>query len=459
MTSQVAYVADPAALAQTLFDLIDAAEESVVLQMYLFAGNHDLNLLLPRPGIFPWAELLADRLIAKKQRSPGVEVVVILDTQTPDDARLTRKKVRPLVRHRLEEAGIPVLNANLWGTRFNPRRRFPPAAGFHAQDHQAVPQDQWVQRQQAWQTWHNVEDHRKNLVIDRGRWGALTSRNAIDVASDWHDNLLLVGGEAGGGLWDEVRFALRDALLLPQRMQPEVRARVERLLQQPAVEGTGAPLPRQPSAELRTLGDPTARPDAVPARAEVIPSSRIRIALEQAIDQAPAESRIHVASTYFAEVSILERLLAAARRGVQVRVLIDDCHALPLPPFESWFVRTFVNLRCLLLAARGQGPRFELRVHASGHGAMMHLKTAAFVGEQTYLLGGQANYTRNTLDGAWLDTVVRIEAPQPVADFLRQFEPLWERSVPVRPHGTLARMKASWLLGLLAFAEWLGFRP
>jgi len=459
MSSRVAYVSDPAAIAQTLFDLIDAAAESVVFQMYLFAGNHDLCLLRPREGIFPWADLLADRLIAKKRRSPGVEIVALLDTQTPDNAALTRKGKRPLVRHRLEEAGIAVLNSNLFVTRFDPRRRFPRAARFHALPPGATSQDEWVQRQQAWQTWHNVEDHRKNLVIDRGRWGAITSHNAIDIASDWHDNLLLLGGEAGAGLWDEVRSALRDALRLPQRVDAAARGRLEALADRPGEVREGT-LGRGPvEGRLAALGEPAARPEAAAAAAEVICSADIRSRLDEAIDGMRPSEEIVVASTYFSDLAILGRLQRAAAGGVRVRVLIDDCHGLPLPPFESWFVRSFVNLRCLLAVALRPVPNLELRVHPSGHGAMMHLKTAAFLGRTRFLLGGQANYTPNTFDCAWLDTVVRVEADAPVDAFLAQFEPLWAASRTPPAPGFFGRIHATVMMGLLAFAEWLGFRP
>lgn len=461
--SPVAYVADPAALAQTLFDLIDAATHSVLLQMYLLAGNHELCLLRPREGIFPWADLLADKLIAKRRRSPEVTMAVILDTQTPDDASLTRKGHGPLVRHRLESAGIPVLNANLFGTTFNAKRRFPPAARFHARPHEETPQAHWVAAQQRWQTWHNVEDHRKNLVIDAGRWGAITSHNAIDIASDWHDNLLLIGGPAARELWVECTGAVRDALQLPQRLEPAQREGLERWSTEAppkAAEAEPSALPRGPIDEsLRALGNPRARPEPRPGKAQVISSKDIRRRLEEAIDSTPAGAAIRVASTYFSDLPVLHKLLAAGARGVDVQVLIDDCHGLPLPAFESWFVRSFVNLRVLLEAVRRPHPGLELRVHRSGHGPMMHLKTAAFLGPTRFLIGGQANYTPNTFSGAWLDTALYVEEPEAVEGFLAQYVPLWEAAQAHRPLSAAERPKALSHLSLLSIAERLGFRP
>jgi phosphatidylserine/phosphatidylglycerophosphate/cardiolipin synthase-like enzyme len=126
----VHYVGDPHGVLAACLDLIRAAEESLVLQMYLFAENGDQTLLLPREGAFPYAALVADRLIEKKRGRPDLPMVVVLDSNTPADSALTRRKGR-LVRERLEAAGIAVLVANLFGARFDPRRRLHPAMNLH----------------------------------------------------------------------------------------------------------------------------------------------------------------------------------------------------------------------------------------------------------------------------------------------------------------------------------------
>lgn len=459
--SPVAYVSDGAALLQTLFDLIDAAQECVVLQMYLLAGNHELVLLHPRAGAFPWAAALTDRLIAKRQRDPHVELVVILDTQTPDDARRTRGGRGPLSRHRLEAAGVSVLNANLFSTHFDRDRHFPAATRFHAKPTAETPVDEWVAAQQAWQTWHNVEDHRKNLVIDRGTFGAITSHNAIDLAFDWHDNLFLVGAPVAGQLWDECRLALQQALELPQRVDQPTRDRLTALAALPPTPQPASTwAPSAADDTLTALGDARARPALVPAVATLVSSRGIRTELEAAVDACKAGDVVCAASTYFADTRLFGKLWAAAERGAQVRVLIDDCAGLPLPAFESWFVRTFVNLRCTELARRRTMPGFELRVFSSkGPGPMMHLKTVGFLGARTFLIGGQANYTPNTFSGAWLDTVVKVEGEPVVQAFLGQFESLWRLALPLQAPSVFERLRNTVLLTLLRLAEWIGFRP
>jgi hypothetical protein len=62
------YLGNQHAILSALRDLIEAAEHSIVLQMYLFAANGDQTLLLPREGAFPYADTVAGWLVEKKQR-------------------------------------------------------------------------------------------------------------------------------------------------------------------------------------------------------------------------------------------------------------------------------------------------------------------------------------------------------------------------------------------------------
>lgn len=454
--------------------------------MYLLAGNGELSTLRSREAAFPWARRLVDRLIEKRRRAPEVAIAAILDTQTPDDPRRTRRGEGPLVRHLLAEAGIAVLNANLFGTRFDRARRFPPIARFHHQRWRSVPLDEWVHNQQRWQTWHNVEDHRKNLVIDRGAWGVITSHNAIDVASDWHENAFLVGPPLAGALWEECRAALASALELPQRIHPDERRRLLEVAERPAHPVNGArsssfcantaslsscypPLTicveenaRQASKLLHRSaqeGASRAARGPAPVRAELLASTAIRPRILEELEALSAGDAVRVASTYFSDQQVLNALFAAAGRGVSVQVLIDDCAGLPLGPVAGWLVRNLVNLRCTARARARAAPGFELRVHRSADGRMMHLKTAAFLGRRRVLIGGQANYTPNSFTGAWLETNVLVEGGAPLEDFLAQFEQLWQGAAPLPPQGPGGRLWTRGLLALLGLFERLGFRP
>lgn len=431
--SPAAYVDDAATILQTIHDLIFAARSSIVLQMYMFAGNGETEMLQRREGAFPYARIVADWLI---ERAIDVDIVVVLDTQTIDQVELTRNRTGTLTRERLAAAGIPVLHANLFGTKFDAARRFPPGSRLHDGRYRATDEVSYGRAQQRWQTWHNVEDHRKNLVIDEGAWAAVTSHNFIDVASRWHENLFLVGAPAAGAIWDQARSAITRALDLPQRVSPRKRERAMALAARSAAP-RATPLPRvAPGPEIASLSlDPMA-PHPPPAETscavEVLETLEIRPRLIEALAAARPGDEVRAASAWFSDLPLLETFIAAARRGVWVRIVVDDLAALAVDRVSSWAIRALANFRATERARHVALPTFELRVHRSANERMMHLKTCAFLGARRFVIGGQANYTPNSFNGAWHETDVVIEGSAVVDAYLAQFSELWARSSPPR---------------------------
>lgn len=438
MSSGLAYIGDPHGVLAAVRDLIDAAEESIVLQMYLFAKNGDQTLLLPREGAFPYADAIADWLIAKKRARPGMPVVVILDSNTPANPALTRRKGK-LVRQELREEGIVVLDACLFGARFDRRRRWLPRMNLHL-EHEGVAASEWVERQNRWQVLHNVEDHRKNLVIDGGRAAAITSHNVFDVAWDWHENLFWLTGDAARALYRVAARAIAEALTIPQEISPRERQELERLVS--AGASTRTPVD-EPAPSLSPVGGfplppPATRGLAFDEGCAIVENEDIRPRLVAMFDGAGEGDALLVASTYFSDLQTLQALARAAERGARVEILVDSLHALPLPPPASWLTRSLVNHRVIsrahALVARTPD-RFALRVHDSRGGAMMHLKTAARVGADPMLIGGHANYTPNSFSGAWLETDVETRSPAIVQAFADHFRRLFDSSVAVGARG------------------------
>ncbi|WP_437281058.1 phospholipase D-like domain-containing protein [Sorangium sp. So ce375] len=473
MSSGLAYIGDSHGILSACRDLIEAAERSVVLQMYLFAANGDQTTLLPRPGAFPYADTVADWLIAKKRARPDVTVVVLLDSNTPANPALTRRR-GTLVRRRLADAGVVVLNACLFGARFDRRRRLLPRMNFHL-DHVRVrvPIEDWVEHQNRWQVLHNVEDHRKNLVIDGGRAGAITSHNFIDAAYDWHENLFWLTGAAARRLWRVAIAAIEEALTIPQAIGAEGRAALDalavvggaaRAADDPASEGappapTLAPVPGYTGGLRVPLPPPGALTAAGDETCALVEHEAIRARLSELFDGAGAGDELLVATTYLSDLPMLEALERAAARGARVRVLIDSIDALPLPPAAAWLIRGLVNHHGITRAIEAEArwpDRFALRVHDSRGGAMMHLKTAARLGARPMLVGGQANFTPNSFSRAWLETDLETRDPAFVAAFAAHFERLWGLPASRRASSSRASWARSALLG--AF-ELLGLRP
>lgn len=471
MSSGLAYVGDPEGVLSACRDLIEAAEQSIVLQMYLFAADGDLSLLQPRPGAFAYAETVASWLIEKKRARPDVTIVVLLDTNTPANPALTRRR-GPLVRQRLQSEGIIVLDACLFGTHFDPRRRALPAMNFHLEKGRnlATPRaedDDWVERQNRWQFLHNVEDHRKNLVIDGGRAGAITSHNFFDAAFDWHENLFFVTGDIAARLFRVAASAITEALSIPQPIGAVEREALDRLV------CTDAPLATPPpSLELAPIAGYHASTPPAPRSAHVVDDDTctlveheaIRPRLEAMFDGAGRGDELVVATTYFSDLPMLSALVRAAERGAKVRVLVDSIDALPLPPLSSWLTRNLVNHHVACEAERAQARlpgAFEWRTHDSRGGAMMHLKTAARLGASPRLIGGQANYTPNSFSRAWLETDLETSSRAVIDAFVDHFEYLWhlEASRPSPARRPPNPLRAGALSSILSLFALLGLRP
>lgn len=429
------YVRGAAEVLAACSDMIASAERSVVMQMYLLAGNGDQTTLLPRPGAEAHAEQLADRLIAKKRACPDLPIVVILDSNTPANPARTRRRGE-LLRTRLARAGVLVLTACLFNNLFDPRRRPIAAMNLHL-DHARVPLADWVEHQNRWQSLHNVEDHRKNLVIDGGRAGLITSHNFFDPAFDWHENGFTLAGRPARQLWRIARDALVAALTIPQPLRHADHVAIAALLAAPPADGDD--------------GDD----------GELVENEAIRGRLEALCAGAGPGDELLVATTYFSDLPAFGALEMAVRRGARVRVLIDSIHALPLPRLYSWLTCSLVNHQVIQAAVRVHAElpaNFQLRVHDSRAGTMMHLKTAARLGARPLLLGGQANFTPNSFSGAWLETDLETGAPDVIAGFTEHFEKLWRLDAS-RPPAAAGALRTRGISALLTAFARVGLRP
>jgi phosphatidylserine/phosphatidylglycerophosphate/cardiolipin synthase-like enzyme len=408
MAEDVRYVADCEAILREFRTLIEAAEHSIILQMYLFAANAELEVLLPRRDAPAHAELVAGWLLEKRRRHPDLPIAVILDTNTPSEAERTRKRETPL-RTRLERAGIAVLHANLFDNAFDRSRSFSKTKNFHL-TWESCPASEWRARHNRWQVRQNVEDHRKNLVIDCGRAGLITSHNLCDMAHDWYENAFVLRAEPAQELWNTATRALACALTLPHALTPSQHAELADL------------------SRTEPLAWPSAQSLTANERASyLVHSSAIRAEVATLINQAGQDDTLYVASAYFSDCSTFDLLAQAARRGSSVRVLIDSIAGLPLPQHLSWVIRSLVN-HAVTRRARERTAltdNFEFRVHDSSHGRLMHLKTCAVFGERSLLIGGQANFTPNSFSGAWLETDVVTRDREVLAAFKRHFDELW----------------------------------
>lgn len=268
-------------------------------------------------------------------------------------------------------------------------------------------------------------NHRKTLIVDEGdSWtGLVTSGNPHDASSRHSNNALRFSGPAALDL-----LASEVAVL-------------------------------QFSAELDTSTWPSAPPaPATPAndwpRLQVLTEGAIRDALLKLVDSAQTGDQLDLEVFYFSHRPLIEALIRAQQRGVQLRVLMDAN--------RDAFGREKNGVPNRQVAWDLHKEGIDVRWCAT-QGEQCHRKWLRLdrVDGTSELITGSANFTRRNLDNLNLETSIRVLAPaeQEIMQAARQqFERSWsnpdgqQHSLPYEDFADNSR----WRYALYRFMEWSG---
>jgi phosphatidylserine/phosphatidylglycerophosphate/cardiolipin synthase-like enzyme len=238
-------------------------------------------------------------------------------------------------------------------------------------------------------------NHRKVVVADRadGEWVALVTSGNPHDASSAHSNVALrfTGELAARVLTSELEIA----------------------------EFSGWP------GRLDTGPPPDAARGAPETFAQLkyVTEGEIRRALLAAIARATAGEQIRIATFYLSERRVIESLLEASRRGVDVQVILD--------PNKDAFGRTKDGIPNRPVAAellRDSDRAIAVRWYRT-QGEQFHTKLAIVTGpDRVFASLGSANLTRRNIGNYNLEANVVIDAASdsPVArDIVEYFDRLW----------------------------------
>ena len=199
-------------------------------------------------------------------------------------------------------------------------------------------------------------------------------------------------------------------------------------------------------AEARRCGAAERLPDEE-LRLRVVSERGIRRALLAAIEQSTAGETIWLAHFYFAQRRVMKALAAAARRGAQVRLILDSSREA-----FGYDKRGIPNRASAARLYRLAPANLAIRWYHTGS-EQFHAKLLLVIGsEQAVIIGGSANLTRRNLNGYNLETDLEIRAPRraPVSREVEDFfQRLWENrgGLYTLDYETLAddsRLKAAW---------------
>jgi HKD family nuclease len=393
---------------QQIFDsvigLVGQAREYLVLDFFLFNDQRGAAL-----DAKPHRELsveLRDALLARKRAMPQMRILVIADPINDVYGGLPSRDLAAL-----RGAGIDVVTPNLDALRDSNaiyssfwRLTMKWWSGDGSGDaYLPNPLDAGPDRVSigAWARLLNFKaDHRKVLIGDDGQGGItgiVTSANPHD-ASSLHSNVAL---------------KLSGAALAPL---------LESELAIAAGAGwSGGWAILQPPAGAVMSPENT-------ARVQVLTESEIRAVIVRNFAGARVGDSIDIAMFYLSERTVIQALLAAAKRGVQVRVLLD--------PNKDAFGRTKNGIPnrsvATELAAASDGAVKVRWVRTHGeqfHSKLISMRTAT----EFWFTLGSANLTRRNLEDFNLEANVAASVPLN-ADIATQitawFDSLWNNRGP-----------------------------
>jgi len=393
---------------QQIFDsvigLIGQSREYLVLDFFLLNGHRGAALEAK-----PHRELsgeLRDALLARKRAMPQMHILVIADPINDVYGGLPSRDLAAL-----RGAGINVATPDLDALRdSNPiysafwRLTMRWWTGDGSGDAWLPnPLDAGPDRVTlgAWARLLNFKaDHRKVIIGDDGKGGItgiVTSANPHD-ASSLHSNVAL---------------KLSGAALVPL-LESELAIAAE--------AGWSGGWDVKP-APLAAASSPENT-----ARVQVLTESEIRAAIVRNFAGARVGDSIDIAMFYLSDRSVIQSLLAAAKRGVAVRVLLD--------PNKDAFGRTKNGIPnrsvATELAAASDGA-INVRWYRT-HGEQFHCKLIAMrTATEFWFTLGSANLTRRNLDDFNLEANVAASVPL-TADIATQitawFDSLWNNRGP-----------------------------
>jgi phosphatidylserine/phosphatidylglycerophosphate/cardiolipin synthase-like enzyme len=375
-----------------VLDVVRQARRFIVLDYSLFAGTATARA--PRRRI---AAELSDALLARRRALPDLRVLFITDpvnegygaARSPELQLLRAGGVDVVLTDldALRDSNLPYsslwrLALRWWDTPTSPFGLATRRLNFKADD-------------------------RKVLIADDGRGGltgVVASANPHDGESAWSNTAARVSGAALATLLAS-ELAVARFSGWRERADPY----------SPAPAAAAGPAPGCPA-------DAAALTAAGTARVQVLTEGAIRAALLERMAAAGRGDSIDVAMFYLADSGVTEALLAAARRGVGVRLILDanenatsDGSGMPNQPVASELV------------ARSGGA-IQVRWYRT-HGERFHDALVMIYGrERLWLTLGSANLTRRALSDYNLEANLAIEVARGAplaAQTLGYFDTLW----------------------------------
>ena len=374
---------------EEIYKVIDEAEEFLVLDMFLFNDDYNHETLE-----FPeLSQSLTDKLTAKKEENPELEIVFITDGINTFYGTYTPPHIQALM-----DAGIEVVFTDLSKLRDSN----PLYSGFYRSYFQwfGNSEDQWLKNAlrpagpevniRSYLELLNFKANHRKLIINEKN-GLVTSANPHD-ASAHHSNIA-------------VQFS---GDILHDLLESE-RAIVN-------FSGGNTRMFSDFSDKLQDQADTPEGQYAV----KLITEERIKDNILKMVDQAKAKETLNVGLFYLSDRDIIKAFKEALDRGVELNIILDinqdafgnEKNGVPNRPVADELMK------------HNNPP--NIRWYKSS-GEQYHTKFITLETEESLIFnGGSANFTRRNLDNYNLETNMMVTAPRD-SDFAQEVTAYYER--------------------------------
>ncbi|MGI6606585.1 MAG: phospholipase D family protein [Peptococcia bacterium] len=420
-------------------EIIEDAEQFIVLDMFLF------NDLRKQPADFPTLSAsLTEQLLAKKQQNPDLAIYVLTDeintfygSYVPENFRQLKENGVEVIFTKLDSlrdsnplySGIWRAFIHWWGTE---GKGWLPNA-FSDEGPKVTAR--------AYLKMFNFKaNHRKVLATEKK--ALISSANPHD-ASGFHSNIAFV--VEGNIIKDIVESEKAVAALSNQVIAVDYEAKEDEqvaemyaLLQDPVLAAANT------------------NPTNAVAETCLLTENKIKKHLLSEIKALTQGGQIWIGMFYLADRQVIEELLLAAERGVEIRLVLDankDAFGLEKNGIPN---RPVANE----LYEKSAG-KIKIRWYKT-HGEQYHTKLVFLKGRgRSVIFGGSANLTRRNLDDYNLETDIKISAANDsilVNEIEDYFNKIWKNDGGIY---TLDfeeyRETHLWKKILYLLQEWTGF--
>ena len=356
---------------QNIFNAIDNAEQFIIIDMFLFNANNPGN-----KNLIPLTETLTRKLIEKKKQNSDIQIFFITDEINNFYGSYTLKEIQEMKDNNIQVVITDPTKlrdsnpwySSIWRTYF----QWFGTSGSGFITHPLGNTDNKVTLRSFLRLFNTKANHRKILVAD-----SENTTISIVASANPHD---------GSSLHSNTAFLIKGPIA-SDLIKSE----------QAVAQFSGGTIPNLEVPKTQEGGELTA---------QLLTEGKIEESILKDLSSMQKGEEINLAMFYLSNRDIVESLIQADQRGVQIKIILD--------PNKDAFARekSGVPNRQVALELLEKSENIELRWYNT-QGEQFHTKILILKKKDiTIIYTGSPNYTRRNLSDLNLESLIKVTSPK-----------------------------------------------